>query len=317
LCQTYFPLAQQYQLSYFEFLTLLFFVHSSEAKFDINVIEVGMGGRLDATNVTQPHLTAITNIGWDHSEYLGDSLGEILKEKMGILRNTVPVVSGLRQKDLREQLKSDCERLNSPVFFSDSIPRESRSWNWSSQEVLIDGNPFSLNNPTWGTLENATLAYLLLKTGFPEVDLSVIQKAFSATVFPGRFERIQKEPQIILSGDHNEDGVRVLVEMLKKLDSKNNFVLCGFSPDKKADKMIEMLKPHAKEILLTEVPRARGVYAENYGTLAPFEKDPHKALSLMESKLNKDDTLIITGSLYLVGELRKKWFPKVNFILSA
>lgn len=315
LCSKYFDLAEKHQLSYFEFLTLLFFIDSSNRKKDINVLEVGMGGRLDATNVTHPHAVAITTIGWDHSDYLGDSLSKILKEKMGILRPGISVVSGVKQPDLKSQLQTECNHISSSLTFCDTYSKQSLSWDWSGQDVLIDKNPMHLNNPTSGTLENATIAYGLLRKAFPEVSVEVIQKAFSSVVFPGRFETVQKDPRIILSGDHNEDGIECLLSMLKKIASKDIFILCGFGPDKNTSKMIQMLQPFGKEVLLTEVPRARGAYDENYSKLASFEKDPHQAFARLERKLKPGDTLLVTGSLYLVGELRKKWFPQVRFLL--
>ena len=315
LCTHHFQLARDYDLSYFEFLTLLFFLNSSHQKMDFNVVEVGMGGRLDATNVTDPKAAVITNIGWDHCEYLGDTLGKILGEKMGILRAQIPVVSALKQSDLRALLEAQSKRLSSPLIFSSDYPCESLSWDWSGQEAMIDGHSFHLNNPTDGTLQNATLAYALIRNVFPEISVATIQKAFSSVVFPGRFERVQKIPQVILSGDHNEDGMECLLNILTKMNSKNLYILCGFSPDKNAEKMISMLKPFSRELILTEVPRARGVYEEHYSKLATFEKDPQIALKNLEEKLQPSDTLLVTGSLYLVGDLRKKWFPEVQFLL--
>lgn len=299
------PLAEKWKLSYFEFLTLIFFEDSAQTKPDFNILEVGMGGRLDATNVTNPLGIVLTNISWDHSEYLGNSLEKILREKMGVLRSGVPVISGLAEPDLRNSLVKECERLACPLFFSDSISRKVVQKSWNGQEVLIDGQSFFLRNPSIGALENAATAYLFLRKVFPEIEISTLQSAFRSMVNPGRFEIVQENPRIVLSGDHNVAGMRTLTETLRELKAKNLFVLCGFSPDKEASQMIEALRPFSKELLLTRVPRARGIYDETYQKLANYEDDPLEAFEQLKKKLSSSDTLLVTGSLYLVGAIRE------------
>lgn len=308
------PLAQQYQLSYFEFLTLMFFLDSRDKAYDFNVVEVGMGGRLDATNVTSPVATVITNISWDHADFLGDSLEKILKEKMGILRSGVPVVSSIPISELKNLLQTDCQNLKAPLFFTETVSKKVIAKSLVGQEVEIDGDKFTLNNPSAGTLENAANAYLVLKKVFPEISISTIQEAFSSVIFPGRFEVVDLKPLTLLSGDHNEAGVESLIHTLNLVGAKSLRVLCGFSPDKEAKKMIEKLKPLAKDFILTKVPRARGVYEAGYEKLADCIEDPEIALKKIQSRCREEDTLLITGSLYLVGHLRKYWRPQVSFL---
>jgi dihydrofolate synthase/folylpolyglutamate synthase len=123
-------------------------------------------------------------------------------------------------------------------------------------------------------------------------------------VNPGRFEIVQENPRIILSGDHNVAGMKTLSDTLQEFGAKNLYVLCGFGPDKEASQMIQALLPFSKELLLTRVPRARGEYDEKYQTLAKYEEDPGKAFEEMRKKLTAQDTLLVSGSLYLVGDLR-------------
>ncbi len=298
------PLAQKWKLSYFEFLTLIFFWDSAQTHPDFNILEVGMGGRLDATNVTEPKGVVLTNISWDHAEYLGNTLEKILVEKMGVLRSGVPVVSGLQEPTLREILQKECERVSSPLYFTDSVPRKVLRKSWEGQEVLIDGHNFFLKNPSGGALENAVTAYLFLRKVFPEIPVSTLQLAFRSMVNPGRLEIVQENPRIILSGDHNVAGMKTLTDTLLELGAKNLYVLCGFGPDKEASQMIQALLPFSKELLLTRVPRARGEYDEKYQSLANYEEDPAKAFRELLKKLTPQDTLLVTGSLYLVGDLR-------------
>jgi len=310
-----YPIAQKWKLSYFEFLTLIFFLDSQKVRPNFNILEVGLGGRLDATNVTSPRGAIITNISWDHMDYLGDSLEKILKEKMGILRKGIPVVSGLKDPELQEFLKKECERLSCSLTLTDSIPRKVKSKSWFGQEVEIDGHAFSLINPSGGALENAVAAYAFLRKCFPEISVASIQKGFKKVTQPGRLEVVQKNPRVILSGDHNVGGMESLVKTLRELEEKNLFVVCGFSPDKDAKQMIELLRPFCRELTLTKVPRARGEYPETYTTLANFIEDPKKAVEEMIARMTKQDTLLVTGSLYLVGELRPLWVKKVPFEL--
>lgn len=308
------PLAQKYHLSYFEFLTLMFFLDARDKAYDFNVVEVGMGGRLDATNVTSPIATVITNISWDHADFLGDSLEKILKEKMGVLRPAVPVISSIPIKELKNILQEDCRNLKAPLYFTETVSKKVIAKSLSGQEVEIAGESFTLNNPSSGTLENAVNAYLVLKKAFPEVSTKTMQEAFASVIFPGRFEVVDLKPLTLLSGDHNEAGIESLIHTLNLVGMKNPIVLCGFSPDKEAKKMIEKLKPLARELILTKVPRARGVYEEGYEKLANFIDDPELALKKVQSICTEGDTLLITGSLYLVGQLRRHWRPQVEFL---
>ncbi|MFM8268730.1 MAG: bifunctional folylpolyglutamate synthase/dihydrofolate synthase [Pseudomonadota bacterium] len=303
------PLAEKWKLSYFEFLTLIFFVDSAQTKPDFNILEVGMGGRLDATNVTNPKGIVLTNISWDHADYLGDTLEKILGEKMGVLRSGVPVVSGLREPELRNHLQRECERSQCPLYFTDSVSRKVIQKSWSGQEVVIDGHSFFLKNPSTGALENAVGAYLFLRKLFPEISISTLQAAFKEMKNPGRLEVVQENPRIVLSGDHNVAGIQTLTATLRELSAKNIYVLCGFGPDKDAAQMIEELKPFSRELILTRVPRARGTYNQTYKTLTQYEEDPQKAFEELRQKLKPTDTLLVTGSLYLVGELRGLFRP--------
>lgn len=309
------PFIEKHQLSYFESLILAFFMDSFIERPDFNVLEVGMGGRLDATNVTDPVAVVLTNISWDHADYLGDSLEKILKEKMGVFRKQTSVVTGMSPSDsLFPVLKEECKRLDSFLVSSKELSRKVIFKSWKGQEVEIDHHPFFLKNAATAYLDNAVTAYSFLKHHFPQISLSTLQTAFGSVCHPGRLEVIQENPRVILSGDHNEAGVEGLVKSLRELKTENIFILCGFSPDKKAKDMIDALKPFGQKLVLTEVPGARGVYPESYSQLAEFEKDPKQALEKLMSDLGSQDTLLITGSLYLVGYLRARWKQKVAFM---
>lgn len=310
-------LAEKWKLTYFEFLTLVFFLDSRENQPDFNILEVGMGGRLDATNVTEPKGVVLTNISWDHSEYLGDSLAKILQEKMGVFRKGVPVISGVQEPPLLALLTEKCQELGSSLFLTHQVSRKSLTQTWKGQEIEVDGKAFTITNPSRGSVENAVTAYSALTQWFPEVSLSTLKQAFSTVVNPGRMEVVQENPRVILSGDHNEAGMLSLAATLRGMGAQDLYILCGFSPDKEAKKMLEILKPFARKLVLTQLAHPRGEYPKYYSELAPFEPDAHRALKTLMSEMNQHDTLLVTGSLYLVGELRSQWKQEVGFQLTC
>lgn len=313
LCEAAWPFAEKHQLSYFEFLTLVFFLDCAQNSPDFAVIEVGLGGRLDATNVTNPLGTVITNIDWDHMDYLGNSLEKILSEKMGILRERVSVTTGIEQPELLKQLQEFCEPRKIAVHKSTQVAQHVKEKSWNGQWVELDGQEVFLRNPSSGALKNAALVYLFLKENFPEIDTTVLKKTFSSLNHPGRFEIVSEHPKVILSGDHNLAGMKTLTNVLKELKAQELYCICGFSPDKNASEMLKMIQPFCKEVTLTKCSRARGEYAGDYETLARFEADPQKAVQVMLQKMNPDDVLLVTGSLYLVGEVRANWKKEIVF----
>jgi dihydrofolate synthase/folylpolyglutamate synthase len=307
------PLAQKWKLSYFEFLTLLFFLDNQESKPDYCVLEVGMGGRLDATNVTHPKAVVLTNIDWDHMDFLGNTLAKILQEKMGVLRKGTPVTSGIDNPHLQQLLLEKCQELSCEVQLTQSLQKEVKELSWHGQKVMIEGVEFQLTNPSPGTLENAATAFAFLRKNFPEIQIETLQRAFSSVRNPGRFEIVQENPRVILSGDHNVAGIRCLVSTLSELGARDLFIVCGFSPDKEVKDCLSLLRPFARELVLTKVVRARGEYDEEYEKLASFEPLAEKAVGEFLRKMRPEDTLLITGSLYLIGELRALWQKEVTF----
>lgn len=310
------PLAKKWKLSYFEFLTLVFFLDNEHSKPDFCVLEVGMGGRLDATNVTHPKAIVLTNIDWDHMDFLGNTLSAILKEKMGVFRRGAPVTCGIDEPGLQNRLMEECKRLSCEVEFTKPLQRKVKEKSWLGQKVEIEGVEFHLSNPSPGTLENAVTAFAFLRKNFPEIPIETLQKAFGSIRNPGRFEIVQENPRVILSGDHNVAGIRCLVKTLSELGSKGLFIVCGFSPDKEVKDCLNLLMPFARELVLTKVTRARGNYDEEYEKLAPFEPHSEKAVRDFMDRMSSEDTLLITGSLYLIGELRQLWKKEVTFDFS-
>jgi dihydrofolate synthase / folylpolyglutamate synthase len=296
----------QFQLTYFEAMTLIAFVWAAQSNLDYLVLEVGMGGRLDATNVTEPIACVLTTIDWDHMKYLGNTLEAILGEKMGVFRHGVPVWSNVRQAYLMAGLEKQCRALAAPITYGWKVSQQRQSLSWDGQNALIDGHPFSLRNPSPGTLENSALAYSVLRGLFPSLSVSTIQNAFAKVVNPGRMETVATSPRVVLSGDHNPAGIECLVSTLTDLKTRPRIV-CGFSPDKPYREMIDRLRSFTDDFTLTQVSRLATQMPPDYSTLAPFDPDPVHAVKAALERCDPDDTLLVTGSLYLVGEVRAIW----------
>jgi dihydrofolate synthase/folylpolyglutamate synthase len=214
---------------------------------------------------------------------------------------------------LQQLLLEKCQELSCEVQLTHSLQKEVKELSWHGQKVMIEGVEFQLTNPSPGTLENAATAFAFLRKNFPEIQIETLQRAFSSVRNPGRFEIVQENPRVILSGDHNVAGIRCLVSTLSELGARDLFIVCGFSPDKEVKDCLSLLRPFARELVLTKVVRARGEYDEEYEKLASFEPLAEKAVGEFLRKMRPEDTLLITGSLYLIGELRALWQKEVTF----
>lgn len=313
LANEFISTAKAFSLTYFEYLTLLFFVHSKRSQVDFAVVEVGLGGRLDSTNITDPIATVITNIDFDHQAFLGNTLESILTEKLGVLREESLLFTAIEKPELRKMIEEKCAELDAIFYYSKELKTEVVNSSWNGQEVLINGYPFFLSNPSPGTLANAALAFLTLRIVFPAIAISTLQEAFRKTKTPGRFEIIQHAPRVILSGDHNPAGIECLKGTLSSVQKGKLLTLCAFSPDKPFNKMYQELAAISDDILLTQIPRLQDQTSAEYKEMGKFEPDAIKATQTVLNQAQPEDTVLITGSLYLVGELRKLWKPQVDF----
>lgn len=304
-------LALRFELTYFEFLTLIYFKWAREERLDYSVLEVGLGGRLDATNVTSPVATAITNIGWDHQRYLGHNLSAILNEKLGILRKGAPVFTAIEEVALRKQCQESATRVGSNLHIVAKFPRV-LGREWTGQVVEIDGLPYTLKNPSAGTVKNTALAHALLTEIFPQIGSRTLQRAFAACNTPGRFEVVGRDPLVVLSGDHNPDGLSSLFETLDSLATRPIRIVCGFSLDKPYREMYRMLYDRAASITLTRA-RLNEMPPPDYQAMGEYEHEPGRALARERERAHDQDVVLVTGSLYLVGTIRRFFSPAVRF----
>lgn len=304
----------------FELGTAIAFQHFANEKVDIAVIEVGMGGRFDATNVLKPVLSVIAHIALDHQEYLGDTLEKIAFEKAGIIKENVPVVIGVQEENVRLYLEKIAAERNA-------------SYQAVHREQLLDigvnesGTRVSVNHPFYGKLQFQLALHgyhqaenclnviagcdLLTRSGLP-IDRETLIAGLEASRWPSRFERINTvyPLKLYLDGTHNPDGARALVKTVETIyPGQKVDLLMGMLNNRPMDVMAGILSKITRKVITTRVPDPKsasevelGEQFFRLGIPATVEPDPEKALAKL---LTTDNPVaVITGSFYLSGWLR-------------
>jgi len=302
--------------TFFELTTAMGFLYFQRQGVDAAVIEVGLGGRLDATNVLTPRVAAITNIAVEHEEYLGRTLPEIAREKAGILKPGVPAVTGAEGEALAAIREVAAER-RAP------LTELRASYAWTVRESDIDGQRFDLQGPARRyeglvlplagrhQVENGAIAIAaveLLEGRGLRADESAIRDGLRTTRWPGRLQMIRERPRILLDGAHNPAGIQVVAEFLaERRDSLGRLtVVFGVLRDKNWPAMLGPLLPLADEIILTRPPSDRAAdpvaIAASLGSrTVETAPDVAEALRRARSRGGVADTVLVTGSLYTVG----------------
>ena len=262
------------------------------------VVEVGMGGRLDATNVVEPALTVITQVDFDHEVYLGHTLEAIAAEKAGILKPGVPAIFARQRPEAATVLEDRARRLN--VNF-----RRAEEFEVRDLEIDARGSRFSgLCCPLAGEhqIENAITAALALEAlGAPPAGIQYAR-------WPGRLEHAAPNPDIILDGAHNPAGARALARYLERFyPGRKLFMIFGAMRDKSVEEIGGILFPLAAELIFTAPANARALRPEALAEIAgrgEIRPGVDKALDLARSGASAEDVIVVTGSLFLVGEAR-------------
>ncbi len=297
--------------SYFETVAAMAFWLFRELSVQTAVFEVGLGGRLDATNIVDPALTVITPIDMDHQIFLGDTIESIAAEKAGILKPGVPAVFARQRPDAQAVLDAKAAELGIPV---------KRAADFVIRDLEIDarGSRFSgIECPLAGEhqVDNAVTAALALET------LGVSPKGISETSWPGRLEHISPNPDILLDGAHNPAGVRALIRYLEHFyPHRKRWIIFGAMRDKAVAEMGALLFPLGDELILTAADSPRSMSPEELVALAPRGRAaPNivEALKLVASEAAADDMIVITGSLFLVGEARAASYNKNSWPFSG
>ncbi len=308
--------------TFFETLTAAAFYYFAKKDVDIVVIETGMGGRFDATNVAYPLISVITHIARDHTNFLGYKLEEIAEEKCGIIKGGIPVVSTKQEEGVRKVIEENASYKGSPVYFAEGktdIIKVDVSGTVFAYEDLL-GEKYRVEIPLIGPhqMDNAALSIYtveLLKYHWDyDISLDMFIKGIKEVLWPGRFQIVRKNPYIILDGAHNVDGIKRLVETLDLVfPGRKVILLTGILRDKEYKEMASLLSPYAKRLILTTPESDRAL--SPHILKGEFEKftdigidvipSPIDAIKYAEGLLGKDDILLVTGSLYLIGLVGK------------
>ena len=307
--------------TYFEAVTLAAFAWFAEERVDLAIVEVGLGGRLDATNLCDPVLSLITPIGFDHREYLGDTLAAIAREKAGILRPGRPALAWIEEPEAADSVRKVAEQLGADFRFASDEVRiegiEDEGWTGQRVRLATPVRRYALRLGLLGAHQAKNLglavraAETLAAIGFDKIDPRAIADGAAACRWPGRLEPIELPDgrRVLLDAAHNTSGASVLAEFLDRLGHPVD-LLFGVLADKDYGEMLALLAPRARRIVLTMPPNPR---ATDPGELASLlgdregvlvEPDPAKALE--RALAPGGEIVVVCGSIYLVGEVRQR-----------
>lgn len=311
------------QPSFFEITVAMAFEYFAQQKVDVAVIEVGLGGRLDSTNVINPEISVITNIGWDHMNLLGDTLEKIAYEKAGIIKENIPVVVG----EFLPETKLVFEKVTREKNASLILAQEKRfviEWKYEHHKLLatiVDKHNdkheiFALDIPGIYQTKNLVtvleaLHQLQLK-GWNISDKQIkegLSKTKKITGLHGRWELVGENPAVILDVGHNEDGIKQIVEQLELATYNELHIIIGMVKDKEVERVLSLLPKYANYIFTkAQIPRAlsENELAEKAASIGLQGKafpEVNAALTEVLTHAHNDDLILICGSVFLVGEV--------------
>ncbi|MFZ0638645.1 MAG: folylpolyglutamate synthase/dihydrofolate synthase family protein [Candidatus Acidiferrales bacterium] len=311
--------------TYFECVTAMAYHAFARRPVGFAIYEVGMGGRLDSTNLVQPEVAIITQVELDHENFLGHSIAEIATEKAGIIKPGGWVVSSAERPEARAVIARRAAAVDAKIVEIDRAwhieemvatrgcyRAEARAVN-SDKRLTLD-LPLPGRFQARNALAAATAARLLAARGFPVSD-DAIEHGIRETRWPGRLERLSARPAVFLDGAHNPAAARELAAFWQEhLADQRIWLIYGALRDKAVDEIAGLLFPHAHHVFLTEPQQSRAIsaalLAEMTSHLAQrFEvmPNPTEAFDLAMSLAEPEDAIFVTGSLYLVGHLRAYW----------
>ncbi len=302
------PLIEKYELTYFEASALIAFKYFADKNVDIAILEVGLGGRWDATNIVEPLVSTITNVSFDHTHLLGNTLESIAFEKLGIARENVPLVIGSNQdvlyKEALEKGIKEIYQYAKDFLFQDvsssCIDYQFKNYSFKNLKLSLLGRRQHYNAATALT----TFLVYAERYNIKPVEKN-IRLALSNTFLPARMQILSTEPLIILDGAHNEDAILNTFKEVKTLfpDKKINTVFSGMK-DKDLENILKIVKGNSHRIVFTQIPVSRSISKENIKD-ETFVEDINRAIRFLVNQVKEDEIILITGSLYLAGEVLK------------
>ncbi len=307
----------------FEIITAIMFLHFYNQKVDYGVIEVGLGGRLDSTNVLIPKVSVITSISLDHINILGDNIKEIAKEKAGIIKENVPVILYPQEAEVEEVILEAAKEKNSKVYL---IKRENgRLINinyedlYQNVEIKSYKNNYTIKLPLLGEHQILNLCValntieILCEKENIKISKDLIEKSLEDVKWIGRLEVLNKKPTIVIDGAHNIDGIKALRKNIDKYFKYNKlYLLLGILADKQVKEMVKEITPLAEKVYALTPHSERAELSEdlkneilnyNFNTIALESYE--EAFYLALDKAKENDLILVSGSLYMIGDMRK------------
>jgi len=324
------PLIEKIEPSFFEVTVAMAFEYFAKQKVDIAVIETGLGGRLDSTNIINPILSIITNISYDHQNLLGNTLQEIAGEKAGIIKEKTPVVIGKTQPEIKAVFDNKAKEKNADIYFADEYysPLDIKYKNGLLETEYTDKQKnkiIHLKSALVGKYQEENIITVLKSSeilnseGFSLTDSIIqngIENVLKNTGFMGRWQVLQNNPLVVCDIAHNEAGLRVVFEQAQSLKYSTLHIVFGMVKDKDVSKAITLLPKNATYYFCQPaLPRALEVnslytFAKEDGLQGSAHDTVKKALDAAIAKAIPDDFILITGSAFVVAEALEAWQEK-------
>ena len=288
---------EKQKLSFFEMTVGLAFDYFANEKVDIAIIEVGLGGRLDSTNIITPEIAVITNIGLDHTQFLGETLPEIAYEKAGIIKNKIPVVIGEKQTEVLDVFLEKAKECQSEIYFASNDVK--------NYPLDLLGDYQRANSKTAVAAIQQLRRFTISEKNISDGLLHVVKN----TNLKGRWQVLQENPKVICDTAHNKEGLAIVLNQLKKEQYKKLHIVLGVVLDKNLDDILPMFPKEAtyyfckpniprglSEVVLQEKATNFDLYGKKYMTVK-------KALAAALDNANQEDTIYIGGSTFVVAEI--------------
>lgn len=308
----------------FEVLTCVMFLYLYRQKVDFGVIEVGLGGRLDSTNVITPILSIITSISLDHTNILGNTVEEITSEKVGIIKENIPVITCKQKDKVINIIKSkalltnskltivDSNNFNLLEIVNDDIPYQRVSINFNNNKYTLDLSLLGKHQIINLSLVIKALEELQ-RLNYINIEINKLYKGVKSIKWKGRLEVLKKNPYIVIDGAHNIAGIEFLKSNIEEyFKYKKLYLILGILADKNVEEMVKVIAPLATEVYTVTPNSIRAASANElkeivlrYNNNCIAFDDYDKVIQLSLSKASKDDLIIASGSLYMIGEIRK------------
>ena len=313
---------QEVSPSFFEWTVAMAFCYFKEQQVDWAIIETGLGGRLDSTNIITPLGCLITNIGYDHQDILGNSLREIANEKAGIIKQRTPVTISEFQPEISDIFIGKANENHSVIQFANEDIRLKKVSRDQTLELDLESTHFGdlkIYSPYVGTYQiNNIMGVLawcsqldaigIINLNKAKIELGIKNSRIN-TQLKGRFEMISNDPKIIADTAHNESGIRLLMDQIKSELIGKLWIILGMVADKDLDLVLQILPKNAGYIF-SESHNPRSLKASNLlsiaqknGLMGTVIEDVNEAIAFVKSKMTHDDVILVTGSTYLIAEI--------------